>query len=79
MATAEMTSSIRIGALDMSVVTSREEDGLHQHDPTLPAGKAGTLTDRTDADTGIITVAEGHGITDSDTVDVQRSRCTGCC
>jgi len=37
---------------------------------TLPAGNVGTVTTRTDADTGILTVASGHGITDSDFVSV---------
>jgi hypothetical protein len=39
-------------------------------DITLPAGKSGTLSTRTDNDTGVCTVSSGHGITDSDTVDV---------
>lgn len=36
----------------------------------IAAGKAGTLSTRTDANTGILTVASGHGITDADTVSV---------
>lgn len=36
----------------------------------LPAGKAGSLTTRTDDDTGVVTVASGHGITASDFVDL---------
>jgi hypothetical protein len=36
----------------------------------VPAGLAGTLTTRTDGNTGIITLAEGHGITTSDLVSV---------
>lgn len=39
-------------------------------DTELPAGKAGTLTTRTDNDTGIVTVASGHGITTSDKVSL---------
>lgn len=37
---------------------------------SLPAGKTGTLSTRTDDDTGVLTVASGHGITDADTVSV---------
>jgi len=37
---------------------------------TVPAAKAGTLTTRTDNDTGIVTVASGHGITTSDKIDL---------
>lgn len=45
--------------------------GLHIADrEPLPVGVAGTLTTRTDNDTGVVTVDAGHGITDSDTVDV---------
>jgi len=36
----------------------------------LPAGNAGSLTTRTDANTGVATLAEGHGIKSADTVDV---------
>jgi len=35
---------------------------------SLPAGKAGTLSTRTDNNTGVATVASGHGITTSDVV-----------
>jgi hypothetical protein len=40
--------------------------------PTVQAisAKSGTLTTRVDADTAILTLASGHGITNSDTVDV---------
>jgi len=53
--------------------------GKHTYDPTgqialspaaLTAAKAGTLTTRTDDDTGVITLTAGHGITDSDIVAV---------
>jgi hypothetical protein len=37
---------------------------------TIPAAKAGTLSTRTDNDTGIVTVASGHGITTSDKIDL---------
>jgi hypothetical protein len=37
---------------------------------TVPAAKAGTLTTRTDNDTGIVTVASGHGITTSNKIDL---------
>lgn len=40
---------------------------------TIPKAIAGTLSTRTDADTGIVTVASGHGITGSDTVDIYNS------
>ncbi|MGQ9649567.1 MAG: hypothetical protein ACUVXJ_05625 [Phycisphaerae bacterium] len=37
---------------------------------TYPAGTAGTLTTRTDADNGVITLQAGHGLQPNDMVDV---------
>ena len=48
----------------------RTGDGKVEVQVDLPAGKAGELTTRTDANTGVVTVESGHGITTSDTVDV---------
>lgn len=39
-------------------------------EPTVPAAKAGTLTTRTDNDTGVLTMASGHGFLTNDKVDV---------
>ena len=36
----------------------------------LPLGLAGTLSTRTDDDTGVVTLTAGHGITTDDTVDI---------
>ena len=38
--------------------------------PDIPLGKAGTLTTRTDNDTGTVTLGAGHGFTTGDKVDV---------
>jgi len=56
------------GTVQTSV--TRTADNAINHEVALPAGKAGTLSTRTDADTGICTVASGHGITTSHIVDV---------
>lgn len=45
-------------------------DTSNPYEINVPAALAGTLTTRTDNDTGILTVASGHGITDADTVDL---------
>lgn len=37
---------------------------------TVPIAKAGTLTTRTDNDTGTLTMSTGHGIVDADTIDL---------
>lgn len=48
---------------------SRSGDGLAVHEVTLPVGTAGSLTLRTDNDTGEVTAA-GHGLAQNDKVDV---------
>ena len=60
--------AVSIGSINQSKI--RTGDDLIDLQVTLPAGKSGTLTTRTDDDTGVVTVASGHGITASDTVDV---------
>lgn len=70
MATGTITSTITIGGRSVAATNSVTDTGLIEHALTLTAADAGTLSTRTDNDTGIITLAEGHGITDSNTVDV---------
>lgn len=45
-------------------------DGAVIKDPTLAAAKTGTLTTRTDDNTGTLTMAGGHGITTGQRLDV---------
>lgn len=40
-------------------------DGEARSTPSVPAAKAGRLTTRTDANTGTLTMDEGHGFTDA--------------
>lgn len=47
-----------------------EGDGAFKRDPTVPAAKTGTLTTRTDNDTGVIGAQAGHGIVSTNKVDV---------
>ena len=54
----------------VSVSLSRSNDGAGQWSPSVAAGKAGSLTTRTDNDTGVATLSTGHGIVTSDKVDV---------
>lgn len=60
--------AVSIGSINQSKI--RTGDDLIDLQVTLPAGKSGTLTTRTDNNTGVVTVAAGHGITAADTVDV---------
>lgn len=62
--------TVSIAGITITGIATRDYEGLVSQDVDLPAGKSGTLTTRTDVDTGVATVAEGHGITDSDYVDV---------
>lgn len=45
-------------------------DGKVTKSPTLAAAKTGTLTTRTDDNTGVVTGLTGHGVATSDLVDV---------
>lgn len=45
-------------------------DHVNNYDIALPAGKAGALTTRTGDGEGVITLLAGHGIADSDIVDI---------
>jgi hypothetical protein len=49
---------------------TRSQDGTGQWTPTVAAGKDGTLTTRTDNDTGVVTLGAGHGLVNGDKVDV---------
>jgi hypothetical protein len=70
MPTGTITQIASIGGLSIQAATTRTDDGQIGHEVSLPVGIAGSLTTRTDGNTGIITVAEGHGVLDTDTVDV---------
>jgi len=60
-----------LGGISINGTLTRSGTGyLPGQEVSLPAAKAGTLSTRTDDDTGILTVESGHGITDTDTVDV---------
>lgn len=70
MSVATISEQITIAGLSFGSLITRTLEGSIAQDVDLAAGVSGTLTTRTDADTGVITMAEGHGITDSDKVDV---------
>jgi hypothetical protein len=60
-----------IGGKSFSESKSISGDAAIVHEEAIAAADPGALTTRTDADTGVVTVDEsGHGITDSDEVDV---------
>jgi hypothetical protein len=67
---AKTTITTNIGSASISSTQTRTQEDERVLTITLPAGKSGTLSTRTDDDTGIVAVASGHGITASDTVAV---------
>lgn len=50
--------------------TTRTADTAVAHEIAVPAGKAGTLTTRTDNETGTLTLEANHGITTGSTIDL---------
>lgn len=58
---------VSLGSISQNVI--RSGDAKIELEVALPAGTAGTLSTRTDDNTGVVTVAS-HSITISDTVDV---------
>ena len=70
MANGSINSTMTIGEMTISGAVARTADGTLTHEVALPAGTAGTLTTRTDNDTGVATLASGHGLSTSDVVDV---------
>jgi len=63
--------SVNGGGLSIPRSVQREVDGQDSRGPiTLAAGKAGTLSTRTDDNTGTLTLGGGHGITTGMIVDL---------
>lgn len=50
--------------------TARQFDGVIRKDVNVPAAIAGTLTARTDTDTGELTLEGSHGVTTGNRIDV---------
>lgn len=64
------SQSVVVGGITLAGSLSRSADGQISEVVALPAAKAGTLTTRTDDDTGEVTLGDGHGITTGMTVNV---------
>ena len=69
MATATQGAVGQLGGLVIQGETIRTADGGMGWQIELPAGTAGTLTTRTDDDTGVATLESGHGLQNGNTVD----------
>jgi hypothetical protein len=64
----QMTNNVAIAGISITGNVTRTGETPVGLDTTLPPSRQGTLSTRTDADTGIVTVLAGHGITTDDTV-----------
>ena len=70
MPTGNESYSATIAGISINGTRSRTATGQIAHEVNLPAGKAGTLTTRTDDNTGEATLGAGHGLQQNDVVDV---------
>lgn len=71
MATSTYSAVVQIGSININRTRAFSTDGEVTASPSLVVAQSGTLTTRTDADTGTITMASGaHTIATGNTVDV---------
>lgn len=71
MATGTYSVTVNAGGLSIGRTIVRNADGTAAVEVAVPASPAGTLTTRTDNETGTITMASGsHGITTASVVDL---------
>lgn len=71
MATVTHGQSISGGGITIQPLPiTRTNSGVIALEDTLDAAKTGTLTTRTDDNTGTLTMSGGHGITDAQVIDV---------
>lgn len=70
MPTASIQKTVNIAGLSIQGQQTDTAESAIPLEVTLAAGKAGSLTTRTDDNTGVATLSTGHGIITSDVVDV---------
>jgi hypothetical protein len=71
MATGTYAVVVSLGGVSINQQLKKTADHPNPYEEiTLPAGNAGTLTTRTDDNTGVATLSTGHGIVSADKVDV---------
>ena len=69
----KFTTAVTYGGVQRKKEVTITGDGALTRDPEVPAAKTGSLSTRTDNDTGIIAAQSGHGIISTDKVDVHWS------
>lgn len=70
MPTGALSITASLAGISIQNTVQRTADGQFSHEVAVVAGQAGTLTTRTDDDTGVATLTTGHGVVTSDRVDV---------
>ncbi len=72
MPTINVTQSVTIGGVTIAGQYTQSGESPLAYEPVtpLPAAKAGTLSTRTDANTGVLTLGSGHGLQENDVVSV---------
>ena len=66
----KFTTSVTYGGVQRKKEVTITGDGALTRDPEVTAAKTGSLSTRTDNDTGVIAAQSGHGIISTDKVDV---------
>ncbi len=70
MTTLQITRSVSGIGGAISASFNRTADGGSAREVSIPAGKAGTLSTRTDNETGTLTLGSGHGIVTGQIIDL---------
>ena len=62
--------TLSVGGVSIQKSVTRTADGVIGVEAAVAAGKTGTLTTRTDDNTGIATMTTGHGLVSTDVCDI---------
>ncbi len=68
--TGSLVQTLTIDGVAFRRTLSGTGNSVEKATPSVPAAKAGTLSARTDNDTGTLTLGSGHGVTDGQLIDV---------
>jgi hypothetical protein len=68
--TLQLKMNAQLGDTSFPVTLQITAKSVAIREPTVTPAKAGTLTGRTDNDTGVVTLGAGHGIVSTNLVDV---------
>jgi hypothetical protein len=66
----ELSRSANVGGVSFSKSETLTSGGVARYQEEIAVAKTGTLTTRTDANTGTLTMTSGHGILTGDIIDI---------